>query len=124
MTVSTFRELTSEERALLDRLLGEPFPGRDEIKSQLSRAQVRSTDADGSLETRPQSGARAKVVHRIPVEATYSDVDGIPVQILLHVVDGKVSELEIYKVDGSAIQRRPSASELNVSHANASGEQP
>lgn len=118
MTVSTFRELTTQERELLYRLLEEPFPGQAEIKLQLTHAQVRQIDPDGSLEFRVSSGPNATVTDRVPVVAEYDDDDGVPVQILLHVVDGKISELDIWKGDGSPIRERLKVVGLRIAHAH------
>lgn len=117
MTISTFRELSTDERELLNRLLEEPFPGRDELALQLSGSQVRVIDADGSMEFHVASADIAPVRRRVPTEARYDDSDGTPVHLLLHVVAGKVAQLEIYKADGSTIERRPSPSDLQVSHS-------
>ena len=117
MTTSTFRQLSTDERQLLNRLLEEPFPGRDEFALQLSGSQVRIVDADGSMEFHVTSADVAPVRHRVPAEARYDDSDGTPVHLLLHVVDGRVAQLEIYKADGSTIERRPSPSDLQVSYS-------
>jgi hypothetical protein len=63
---------------------------------------------------RGDSGNRAAVKKRIPVEAEGLDEDGITVHFLLHVVDGFATELEVYKDDGSLIKRRPSPNDLKV----------
>jgi hypothetical protein len=101
------RAISPDERALLDQLLAEPFPGRDAIVRQLGTARVSDTqDAD----TRTlvfdvdASCPPAVTVGRVPVEASAIDLDGVPITILLHAVDGRAQELEIYRVDGQEIQ--------------------
>jgi hypothetical protein len=114
MTKWKFREPTTEERGVFDRLLEARFPGHAQVSEQLAHARVRPIDRYGSLEVRVATGAHANVSHRVPVEAMYSDEDGIGVLVLLHVVDGLVVELEVVKTDDSQIRRRPSPEELQV----------
>jgi len=65
MTVSTYRQLSREEKAILDRLLAEPFPGRDELRDQIAHTRVQTRDEDGSIKFASTSGAEAKVVTRV-----------------------------------------------------------
>jgi hypothetical protein len=107
------RELALDERALIERLLQEPFRGRDELRSQLADARIVAEGgaAEGWADTHtllfasPQAHSpRAETVLRVPVEATMADEDDTDLAILLHVVDGFAIELEIYRVDGEPIQ--------------------
>jgi hypothetical protein len=118
MTVSTFRPISIDERALIQRLLSEPFPGSAEIGKQLDTALVRKIDAEGSLEFNVAEQAQAMVVHRVPVEGTYCDRDGLPVHLLLHVIDGRARELEIFKADGSEISTPATPDALTLTHAH------
>src|SRR5271154_437394 len=93
-TESEFREVTTEERALLERILEADFPGRDELAPLLRSALARTIDEDGGLEIKSQADGKAPVVKRVPVEAEAKDVDGVVIHMLLHVVDGKPVELE------------------------------
>jgi hypothetical protein len=102
-----WREITSQERALLDVLLSTPFSGREAIVQQLHGARVRIIDAEGSLAFDVASPEPATVKHRIPIEAEAEDLDGVTVHMLLHLVEGKVSELEFYKDDSSRVLRLP-----------------
>ena len=110
----TFRDLTTHEQGIIDRLLEKAFPGRDEICEQMKNCLVRTIDKEKSLEFLVRSHVKAKVKKRIPVEAEVQDTDGILIHILLHVVDGKLNEHEIYKEDGSPIIERPDPSKLKV----------
>ena len=75
-----FRKPTSTETELLQRLLTEDFPGKEEIAKQLRNCRVRTIDEEGSLELQPTDGAPLAVVHKlIPVEAEGIDEDGIHV---------------------------------------------
>lgn len=108
------RELTSNERAILARLLEPSFAGRDILARQLKNALVTELDSDGSLKFHTQSAEKAGVKARVPVEAECEDSDGVTIHFLLHVVDGTIDELEIYKVNSSPVVRKPDASELRV----------
>jgi Domain of unknown function (DUF6984) len=112
------RTLKPDESAIIERLLQDPFPGRDELRAQISRSRVKPVeeygDQYGSLEFEVEGGPKAKVTQRVPVDARANDRDGVPIEFLLHVVDGVVRELEIYKADGSPIMKRPAASDLDV----------
>jgi hypothetical protein len=54
-----WRALLPEERELIERMLSEPFPGRDELLAQLSGAKVRTIDEDGSLSFLATNAVRA-----------------------------------------------------------------
>jgi hypothetical protein len=110
----TFRDFTTHEQGIIDRLLEKAFPGRDEICEQMKKCLVRTMDEDESLGFLVQSNVKAKVERRIPVEAELQDADGVLIHLLLHVVDGKVNELEIYKEDGSPIIESPDPPKLKV----------
>jgi hypothetical protein len=111
------RELTSVERALVERLLEAAFDGRDALRMQFATAAV---TAEGYRDTRtirlklaPDAPA-ASTGLRVPVEGATPDVDGMPIAVLLHVVDGHATELEIYRVDGNPLQGPPAARTLVV----------
>ena len=109
-----FRELTSAERKVIERLLQERFDGRNELLCQLDGAQVRAIDPNGSLSFRINGPTTAKVRTRVPVEAAAPDVDGASVHVLLHVVDGRMTELEVYREDLRPVLQFPAASKLTV----------
>jgi hypothetical protein len=113
------RPLKDAERRIFDRLFEKSFPGRDELVKQLAGLLVREIDQEGSLSLKVCSPVLARVRHRIPVEARYTDTDTDPeagpfVHVLLHIVEGRTVELEIYKDDGSPIGRKPLAADLEV----------
>jgi hypothetical protein len=112
---SAFREPTTAEQRLIQRLLDVDFVGKGEVGLQLTGARVRQIDEDGSLEFEPNIAAvPALVAKRVPVEAEGRDEDGIGVHFLLHVVEGSVKELEIYKNDGSPVRRIPDPDSLTL----------
>lgn len=100
------RPLDDCERAVLERLLSESFPGRNALEEQSRDIQARRIDADGSLAFAPNPDAPpADVARRIPVEAETEDVDGVIIHVLLHVLNGYMSELEIYREDSARVVR-------------------
>jgi hypothetical protein len=109
------RNLTEEERRLIERLLEEDFPGRDAILQQIKNSRVTEWDDHNrslAFEVGPSPLSFPK--SRIPVEGEFEDVDGVTIHILLHVIDGWVKDLEVYKDDSSPVIRLPSADELRV----------
>jgi hypothetical protein len=102
-----WRKIMEHEKRILDLLLAQKFPGKDELRKQIDGAQVRTIDQEASIEIRPHSSIKAPVVKRIPVEAYAPDSDGVMVHALLHVVDGLAVELEFYKDDSSRILAMP-----------------
>ena len=102
------RDLKPQERELLDFLLGADFPGRDALRSQLAAAKVDELDKCPCLKFHVDEAVPAVVKHRIPIEASAKDADGVDIQVLLHVVDGRANELEFVKGDGSTIRQLPS----------------
>ena len=99
------RELTAEERGVLDLLLTRRFPGRDALVEQARHARTTGPSctcgcpsfalvADHAL-------AAAAVDERMPTDAHGSDPGGNAVGVLLFVDDGYLSEVEIYSTDVS-----------------------
>lgn len=109
-----FRPLASDEKALIERMLDEPFPGSNQLRSQLGFAIGRRVDQEGSLALSVSGGAPAAVVRTVPTEAWCQDADGTMIRVLLHVRNGLMVELEIYKDDGSPILRRPTARSIEL----------
>ncbi|MCA9814226.1 MAG: hypothetical protein H6677_02830 [Candidatus Obscuribacterales bacterium] len=105
---------------IFNRLLSVEFPGVEHLRMQIEAMQVQTLDENGSLSLKVESGVRADVQSRVPVEASYSDSeegsdDKEPrVHMLLHVLDGSMKELEIYKDDGSAIVQKPLSRKLSL----------
>lgn len=95
--------LAPSERALVDALLADAFPGRDELRAQVAGAHARVIDSDGSFALRA-TGPSARVIHRVPVTGSTRDDEGIGVEVLLHVVEGLMVEVEVYRVDGKIVQ--------------------
>jgi len=103
VTEPQFRQPTGPEFSLLTRLISSGFQGSVELMEQLATARVAPIDEDGSLHLRPTTVSLAPVRRRIPVEATYTDDDGVGVHVLIHVINGLLDELEIYREDSEPI---------------------
>ena len=104
MICNSFRELTTNERALILKLLEPVFPGRDELFLQIETAKARTIDENGSLEFLISSDVSLdRVKYGIPVEGEYEDTDGITVHLLLHVLSDKVKELEVFREDNTNV---------------------
>lgn len=108
------RDVTDQERTLLERIFAQLSDSESELQAQLRKTRVIRLDEEGSLgfvfvsPTSPLS----RHTDNVPVTAIYDDSDGIPVYLLMHVKDGKLFELEIYKADGSKIVNAPAAEKL------------
>lgn len=112
--LGSLRPPTATETDLLQRLLSVDFQGAEALRRQLASTLVQSIDRDGSLHLRPVDPTPAPVSRRIPVEATYTDADGVPVHLLIHVIDGVLDELEVYREDSAAVMTAPATSSLEV----------
>lgn len=110
------RKASAPEVKLLRRLLSGEFPGAAALRTQLANLFVEPIDAEGSLRLRPYGPTPACVSRRIPVEASYNDVDGVVVHLLIHVIDGVLDELEIYREDSATVMLPP-VDALDVSTA-------
>lgn len=106
------RDLTKEEREILERLLEPDFPGSAELRDQLNSVKAEVIDEDGGLALQSVTGPEAPVRWRVPTEGECKDSDGIDVHVLLHVLNGRMCELELYKEDGSRVRGLPKAHDL------------
>jgi hypothetical protein len=109
-----YRETTSGERTLLDRLLSFHSNGRDGVTAKVEKYLVRELDEEGSLKFAHSAELSQPEQHKFPVEAQCRDADGIWIHALLFVVDGKVDELEIYKDDSSSIIQMPEPQDWEI----------
>lgn len=114
-----WRDLTNNERQLIELLLTRDFPGVEALRNQLETATASIIDTKGSLQFRV-SDPLADVQQRVPSEGYYFDTEGVDyipaINVLLHVVDGKLHELEVYKDDGSAIEMALEALDISRFH--------
>lgn len=115
MPGAEWRELTTLEKELLERLLAPDFPGKEQLACQLARALVAPIDDDGSIRFKVEGAPPASEVNsRVPSEGEFVDADGIYVHLLLHVVDGYLHELEVFKEDGTRVLDWSNANSMTV----------
>ena len=110
---SEFRPLTDRERGLIEKLLEQEFPGRDELRKQLASVMAKQIIDDGTLSLQCLEGPPAPGVYSIANEATCRDSDGGLMSVMLFVGrDGMMYLLEIIKYDTSPIIHPPTAADL------------
>jgi hypothetical protein len=112
--VKHYRELTSYEGELIEKLLSASFLGADVLARQLKQSRVREIDENGSLGFAVSSIEKAPVKGRVPVEAEAKDRDGMGVHVELHVLDGQLAELAFYREDSARIQEPPPVASFEV----------
>jgi len=111
------RPLTHFEKTIIEQLLTESFPGRNEIKNQIEGCLTQKTDDNdnyGSIYLFPVNKTAIDIRTRVPVEGLINDTDGTPINVLLHVDKGLISELEIVKLDGTPIKKRFNPEKIRV----------
>jgi hypothetical protein len=108
-----FRPLDDRERGLLEKLLEADFPGRDELRAQMSSLTGKQIEDDGTLSLRCASGPSAPTKYALAMEGECTDADGAKIAVMLHVDKaGLMTMLEIIRYDGSPIINPPSADNL------------
>lgn len=92
------RELTADEKAVLELMLTRPFPGRDELRAQLPHVRATGLSCGcgcPSIALQVDRAApHAHVSDRTPADAFGRDGEGNLVFVVLFVEDGYLSELE------------------------------
>lgn len=111
---SEFRELSTREKGLVEKLLNAAPKGREELRSQLNYIKGEQIQGDGTLRLRCVGGTPS--TYFTPVaEGVCKDTDAADIAVLLHMgKDGFLSMLEIIKYDGSQIINPPSAENLAI----------
>ena len=108
-----FRELTTRERGLLEKLLIAAIHGRDELRTQLKHIKAKQIEDDGTLLLQCHGGIPAPGKYAPVAEGISKDADGSDIAVILHLGKGGfMSMLEIIKYDGSQIIKPPSAQDL------------
>jgi hypothetical protein len=111
---SEFRPLDIRERELLEKLLEVEFPGRDELRVQLSSLTAKHLHEDGTLKLRCESGPPAPC-YSLVAEGECRDADGGMINVMLHVDRrGFMWMLEILKLDTTPIINPPSARNMEL----------
>jgi ketosteroid isomerase-like protein len=119
MEEKEFRKPTTEELAILNKLLEADFAGAKELRQQVDGLVVKKVDENGSLRLHVSTEVFGQVTHSVPVEGSYSKTKSTDpfeprVHFLLHVLAGALNELEIYTDDDSPLEHLPNAGALEV----------
>lgn len=113
------RNLTADERAILDLLLTREFAGRDSLLVQAATVQTMGlccTCGCPSFSLKPDTAlAAAEVAERMPSDAHGTDPGGNLVGVLLFVDDGYLSEVEVFNYEGTDFAGLPDTSALKLS---------
>lgn len=112
--------LTESQRALLDFLLAEDFPGRVALLEQSQHVETSGLSCDcgcPSFYLNPDrtTTAPAEVDNVVPIDAHTTTADGLPIEVLLFVRDGYLSELEIVWYGETPPAELPSPQDLVIS---------
>lgn len=118
MTGDTPRPLSDNERAVVARLLSVPFPGRDELRAQLSFTTVEGRCGCGcatvDLAVERGTAAPAPVLSSAPVSADLSDGEYYAGIVLLVDDEGYLSCLEVYAIGDEPVRQLPLADQINA----------
>jgi hypothetical protein len=112
---SEYRQLTVQERDLIEKLLTVAIHGRDELRTQLNHCKAKHIEDDGTLQLQCQGGIPAPGKYAPVAEGVYKDADGADIAVILHLGKGGfMSMLEIVKYNGTRVIRPPSAQDIAV----------
>jgi hypothetical protein len=113
------RELTPDERGILDLLLTRTFAGREALLEQAKTVQTTGlscTCGCPSFSLKPDRAlAAAEVAHRMPSDAHGPDPGGNEIGVLLWVDDGYLFDVEIFSYGGAGFAGLPDPSTLKLS---------
>ena len=110
-----WRELTPREREVILRLIDSLFVENEQLREQVSSAQARMVDREGSLALKVDSSVPVQHnARKLPRDGYYKDEDGERVDLILHVRDGTLKELELVKPDLSPVARLPEAGDIII----------
>ena len=116
------RTLLDAERALVDFLLAEEFPGVRELRVQALGLEVRGLWRDLPtvvlLSVMDEDAPSAEVVHTVPVEARVKGADP-PREVLLFVKGGRLDSIELVDYGGNEPPRLPAVDELEAPTVSA-----
>lgn len=106
MNDQVFRTLTTQERQALEKILSLDFRGRANLIKQLDAIEIRQQSDDiFELRQRNISYKTRPKTYGLPIQAIYTDSDGLPIYVDLFVDEFDwLYELEIWKPDGSPVQ--------------------
>jgi hypothetical protein len=104
-SIPEYRDLTPDERTLLEWLLANGHTGAMTYASQLSQIKVVSRCGCGCPTIDLAVGEKKSGttgVSTILADARGYSPEGIEVEVILHAREGDLSELEVYSLDGTS----------------------
>jgi hypothetical protein len=122
---SEFRELSTREKELLQKLLDAAIEGRDELRTQLNYVKAKQIEDDGTLLLECSGGTGAPGKYAPVAEGVCKDADAGDIAVILHLGKGGfMSMLEIVKYGGQPIINPPSAQNLALFMPESPGQKP
>jgi hypothetical protein len=113
--IQDHRDLTSDERVLLEWLLANGYEGASAFTSQLAQVKVVSRCACGCPtidlavgEKRERTAGPSTIL----ADAVGYSPEGVKVDVILHVREGQLSELEVVSHDGTTAFALPNPEAL------------
>jgi hypothetical protein len=120
---SKLRQLSERERGLLEKLLSADFPGRDELRTQISSLTAEEIGEDGTLGLHCDSGSPSPSKYLLAMEGWYKDADGMTISVMLHLNnEGFMNMLEILKYGSASTIDPPTADGLVLPLPEEGGE--
>jgi hypothetical protein len=108
-----WRTMTERERAVILRLLEQPFEGREDVLQQVATVRVKDFP-DSGLWFDAGKGYPPNVGVEAVVTAHTSDTDGVMIELIVMLKQGRLYALDVWKGDGSPIIRPPDPSDLRT----------
>jgi hypothetical protein len=116
-TIQDHRDLTSDERVLLEWLIANGNNGAVAFASQLSQVKVVSRCTCGCPSIDLAVGERQERttgISTILADAVGYSPEGVKVDVILHAREGQLSELEVVSHDGTTAFALPKPEALHL----------
>lgn len=117
IVIPEHRDLTDEERRLLEWLVSNGSPNNRAFTSQVAQTKVVSRCACGCPTLDLAIGektSRTVGVSTILADAYGHSPEGVPVNVILHAREGELSELEVISMDATDVFRMPTPETLQI----------
>lgn len=115
----SYRNLTPDEKGLLERILGYQPKGVAPLVRLRGDERVEEIIPDGTLKFQTKESSKQWYY---PIEATFVDSDGISVNAVVFAIGDELSMLEILKADGTVPIRKPAPDEWEIVDLSTSRE--
>ena len=116
-TTPDYRDLTFEERRLLEWLIANGNVGASAFASQLQQVKVvaRCTCGCPTLDLAlGEKKSRTVVGSTILADAVGHSPENVPVNVILHAREGEISELEVISCDATKVFGLPTPEMLKI----------